>query len=224
MDIPYGVTLDTPKFLIIAILVEINTSPATKQRQSTIYRAQTTEVPKLLLGLLLCPTKHGTQQRQELDTLRIPTKLALSHLADLSDVLRHDDGTVAADEDGLRVLRGEGLAGLGGSGLQDDGGALGTGLAEVRAGNVEVFADMIDFADAGGFGVDVALAVEDDGVGAPGGFPKFVGDFDVFLGDSVAVVVLFTSISIRVITQCVGVLHVADEHSPCFGLPSRDSQ
>lgn len=130
---------------------------------------------------------------------------------------------MSADEDCLRVLRGEGLAGLGGAGLQDDRGALGTGLAEVRTGDVEVFADVVDLADAGGFGVDIALAVEDDGVGAPGGFPEFVGDFDVFLGDCVAVIVLFISISMRVFTTVLGALHVADGHSPYFGLPSRDS-
>lgn len=64
-------------------------------------------------------------------------------------------------------------------------------MAEMRAGDFEVFADVVNFADAGGFGVDAALAVEDDGVAAPGRFPEFVGYFDVFFGDGVAVVVLW---------------------------------
>lgn len=94
------------------------------------------------------------------------------------------------NEDRFSMLRRKGLSCFRGTRLQDQGRALGTGLADVRTGDVEVFADVVDFADAGGFGVDAALAVEDDGVGAPGGFPEFVGDFDVFFGDGVAVVVL----------------------------------
>lgn len=70
-------------------------------------------------------------------------------------------------------------------------------------------------ADAGGFGVDAALAVEDDSVRAPGGFPKLVGYFNVFFGDGIAVVVL-VCISRRIRTcdertyvGLMGVAHVA---------------
>ena len=52
--------------------------------------------------------------------------------------------------------------------MQDERGALGTWLAEVRAGDFEVFALVVDFADAVWFGVDAPLTVQDDGVGAPG--------------------------------------------------------
>lgn len=41
-------------------------------------------------------------------------------------------------------------------------------MAEVRTGDFEVFALVVDFTDAVRFGVDAALAVQDDGVGAPG--------------------------------------------------------
>lgn len=75
---------------------------------------------------------------------------------------------MSADEDRLGVLRRKGLPGFGGAGLQDERGALGTRLAKVRAGDFEVFALVVDFTDAVWFGVDAALAVQDDGVGAPG--------------------------------------------------------
>lgn len=43
--------------------------------------------------------------------------------------------------------------------MQDERGALGTWLAEVRTGDFEVFALVVDFTDAVWFGVDAALAV-----------------------------------------------------------------
>lgn len=74
--------------------------------------------------------------------------------------------------------------------MEDDWCALWTGLAEVRPGHVEVFADVVDLTHAGWVGVDAALAVEGYGILAPGGLPEFVGYFDVFFGEEVAVVVL----------------------------------
>lgn len=58
------------------------------------------------------------------------------------------------------------------------------------SGDVEVFAFMVDLADATWVGVDSSFAVADDCVLAPGGFPEFVGYFDVFFSDGIAVVVL----------------------------------
>lgn len=142
------------------------------------------------MGLVLRTADDRTQQRQELDALRIASVLRLGHVADLSDVLGHHDGAVAADEDRLGVLRRERLAGLGCARLQDQRRALPARLADVWAGHFEVLALVVDLADARGLGVYAALAVEHHGVGPPGGFPEFVGDFDVFLGDGVAVVVL----------------------------------
>ena len=48
---------------------------------------------------------------------------------------------------------------------------MGTGLAEVRSGDVEVFTDVVDLTHACWVGVDAAFAVEGYGVLAPGGFP-----------------------------------------------------
>jgi len=101
--------------------------------------------------------------------------------------------------------------------------ALGRRLAEVRTGDFEVFADVVDFADAGGFGVDAALAVEDDGVAAPGGFPEFVGYFDVFFGDGVAVVVLWQLV-LGYWPRAQMDLRWAGGRSPCCGLRSRGSR
>jgi hypothetical protein len=63
-------------------------------------------------------------------------------------------------------------------------------LAEMRSGNVEVFADVVDLSHACWVGVDAALAVESYGVLAPGGLPQLVGYFDVFFGEEVPVVML----------------------------------
>lgn len=145
--------------MIISICVQVDTSPTTKERKSTIYRAQTPEVPELLLRLLFRATQDRTQKGQELDTLRITTKLRLGQIPNLSNILRHDHRAVSADEDRLGVLCREGLPGFRGTGLQDERGALGTWLAEVRTGDFEVFALVVDFTDAVWFGVDAALAV-----------------------------------------------------------------
>lgn len=69
------------------------------------------------------------------------------------------------------MLRGEGFACFGGTRLEDYWCALWAGLTEVRSGDVEVFADVVDLTHACWVGVDSALAVEGYGVLAPGGFP-----------------------------------------------------
>ena len=189
-DIPDSIAFHTTQLLVISICVQVDTSPTTEKRQSAIYRAQATVVPELLLRLLFRAAQDRTQKGQELDALRITTELRLSQVPDLSNVLRHDHRAMSTDEDRLCVLCREGLPGLGSTGLQDERGALGTRLAEVRTGDFEVFALVVDFTDPVWFGVDAALAVQDDGIGAPGGFPEFVGYLDVFLCDGVAVVVL----------------------------------
>ena len=74
-------------------------------------------------------------------------------------------------EDRLGMLCRERFPGLGCPRLENHGCALRAGLADVRAGDGEVFAGVVDFADSGWVCVDPAGAVEHDGVGAPGGFP-----------------------------------------------------
>lgn len=167
-DIPDSIAFHIPQLLIISICVQIYTSPTTEKRKRTIYRAQATVVPELLLRLLFRATQNRAQKGQELDALWITTELRLSQVPNLSNVLRHDYRAMSTDEDRLCVLCREGLPGLGGTSLQDERGALGTWLAEVRAGDFEVFALVVDLADAVWFGVDAALTVQDDGVGAPG--------------------------------------------------------
>lgn len=60
----------------------------------------------------------------------------------------------------------------------------------MRTGNSVVFARVVDETHARGLGVYAACGVAHDGVVAPGRFPEFVRDLDVFFGDGVAVVVL----------------------------------
>lgn len=111
--IPDGIALDMSQLLIIPILVQINTSPATEEGQSPVNRSKTAIVLELLKSLFLSTTQDRTQQRQELDTLRITSKLTLGELANLSDVLGYNRRAVARDEDGLGMLCRKGLSGLG---------------------------------------------------------------------------------------------------------------
>jgi len=121
------------------------------------------------------------------------------------------------------MLRSERLARLRRTGLQDQGRALGRRLAEVGAGDFEVFADVVDFADAGGFSVDAALAVEDNSVGPPGGLPEFVGYFDIFFSDGIAIVVLVCVSKERLGYWWMDLRWVGGR-SPCCGLRSRGSR
>jgi hypothetical protein len=52
--------------------------------------------------------------------------------------------------------------------LQDHGRALWRRLTEVRTGDVEILADVVDFPYARGLRVYATLLVEDDGIGPPG--------------------------------------------------------
>jgi hypothetical protein len=111
--IPDGIALDMSQLLIIPILVQINTSPATEEGQSPVNRSETAIVLELLKSLFLSTTQDRTQQCQELDTLRITSKLTLGELANLSDVLGYNGRAVACNEDGLGMLCRKGLSGLG---------------------------------------------------------------------------------------------------------------
>ena len=75
-------------------------------------------------------------------------------------------------------------------GLHYDRRALRRRLADVRAGNGEIFSFVINLADQGRVGVYSGLAVELDCVGAPGAVPEFVDDGHVFFADGVALIVL----------------------------------
>lgn len=116
-DIPDSIAFHIPQLLVIAVCVQVDTSPTTKERKSTIYRAQAPEIPELLLRLLFRAAQDRAQKGQKLDALRITTKLRLSQIPNLSNVLSHDDRAVSANEDRLGMLRREGLPGLGGTGL-----------------------------------------------------------------------------------------------------------
>lgn len=159
------------QLLIISILLQIDPRPSTKQRKRTINRSQTAEILKLLHGLLLRLTEDRAKKRKELNTLRITSILALCKFPNLPNVLRYYSRTVTRHEDSFRMLRGEGFACFGGTRLEDYWCALWAGLTEVRSGDVEVFADVVDLTHACWVGVDSALAVEGYGVLAPGGFP-----------------------------------------------------
>lgn len=169
--IPDSITLNMSQLLIISILIQINAGPATKQRKRSINGPQTAVILELLHGLLLGLAEDRAEECEKLDTLRITSVLALCKLANLPDVLRYYGGAVARHEDSLCMLRGEGLACFRRAGLQDHRCALWAGLAKMRPGHVEVFADVVDLTHAGWVGVDAALAVADDGVLAPGGLP-----------------------------------------------------
>lgn len=178
------------KLLVIIVLVQVDAGPAAKESQSAIDRAQAAVVLELLPGLFLRTAQHGAEQRQEFDALGVTAELGLGHLTDLGDVVLDDGRAVPGDEDGLCVLGGKGLAGLGCSRLEDERGPLGARLADVRAGDGEVFSLVVDLADPGGVSVDTALLVEDNGIVSPGRFPELVCDSDVFFCDRIAVVML----------------------------------
>lgn len=156
------------QLLIITILVQVNSSPTTEQRQSTINRAKLSIRIELLLSLFLSPTENGTQQCQELNALRITTKFTLRKLTDFSNVLGYNGRTVPRDEDGLGMLCGKRLSSLGCSGLQNHGRALWTGLGEMGSWHVEVLALVVDLTDACGIRVNATLAIENDCILPPG--------------------------------------------------------
>lgn len=146
--IPDSVAFDMSQLLVISILVQINSRPTAEERQSTINRPKAAIMLELLKSLFLGATQNGTQERQELDTLRITTKLTLGELANLSDVLGYHGGTVACDKDGLGMLCCKSLSGLGCSRLQDYGRALRTRLGKMRSRYIEVLALMVNLSDA----------------------------------------------------------------------------
>lgn len=156
------------QFLIVTILIQVDTRPPTKESKGTIYRPQTPIILELLHRLFLCLPQDRTEKGQKLDTLRVTTELLARQFADLGDILCHDAGTVSSNKDCLCVLCRKVLSGFRGAGLQDHWGALGAWLADVWAGNAEVFADVVYFADSGWVGIYPAISVEDDGIGAPG--------------------------------------------------------
>ena len=188
--LPNSITLNMAQLFIIAILVQINTSPTPKQSQSSIDRTQATIILELLQRLLLSPTNNRTKKGQELDTLRVTTKLTLRELANLSHILGYNGRAVTSHEDCLRMLSSEGLTGLGCPGLQNDWCALRAWLGEMRSWYVKVLAVVVDLADARGLSVDSAFAITNDCILAPGGLPEFVCYLDVFFCYGVAVIVL----------------------------------
>ncbi len=109
--------------------------------------------------------------------------------AHVGDVAAHRCRGGAAGEHHFGVASGELGAGRRAGGLEQHRGALPRGLAEVRPGDPEVLADVVDVAHLGRVGVDAPLAVGDHRVVVPGAFPELVEHVQVFVGDLVAAVV-----------------------------------
>lgn len=128
MNIPNGVARNIPQLLILAINIQVDARPATKQGQRTINRAQTAIILELLLGLLLRLANNRTNQSQELNLLRIPAVLRLRQLTNLRNILRHDRRTMPSNKDRLGVLRRKRLACLRRPRLQNHRRALRTRL------------------------------------------------------------------------------------------------
>jgi hypothetical protein len=110
--------------------------------------------------------------------------------ADVGDGTFDAGGTMRRHEYRLCMLSSKRAPSSARPGLHYHRRALRRRLADVRAGDGEVFALVVDFADEGRVGVDSGLGVELDCVGAPGGIPEFVDDGHVFFADGVALVVL----------------------------------
>jgi len=184
-----GVALDLAELLVIAILVEIDTGPASKESKGAFDAAVLGVVLELLGGGLGGLSQDGGHEGEELDVLGVAAVNVTGHVADFLDRLGDGLGREAGDEDALGVLGGELLAALGGAGLQEDGGALGRGLADMGAGHLVILALVVDLADAAGLGVDTALGIEHDGIVAPRRVPQLVHDLQVLLGHGVALIV-----------------------------------
>ena len=95
----------------------------------------------------------------------------------------------ARREDAFRMPGSERFSRSRCAGLVEQRRALRRRLAQVIAGNVEVFPLVTDLMHLLGIGEDALLAVADDGALLPAALEQLVEDFDIFLGHLIPVVV-----------------------------------
>lgn len=97
---------------------------------------------------------------------------------------------MTTDETPFGVLSRECFASSRGAGLEEEWRSLWARLAYMWPRNIEVFSNMIDFADPIWGCIDSLFTVEKHCVIAPGRFPKLIHDSNVLFGDFIAIVML----------------------------------
>lgn len=155
------------KLLVVAVLAEVDTGPPTKQGQRALVGGIPPKLLELGLGLLGRPPEDRGDEGEDLEVGGVAAELVPGQLPHLGDALGADLGRVGRDEDGLGVLGGEELAGARGAGLEQERRPLRAGLHNVRAGDAEEPALVVDLPHQVGLGVDALFAVQLHGVVSP---------------------------------------------------------
>ena len=173
---------------IVRVAGEVQPRPAAEQGEGALL----VDVAQVLLarplGVLVGGGHDNRHAHEDLDVVG-PPPLGCGHGAQVVDDDARRLGRLAAHEDGLAMLAAEAAAGLGHAGLEQQRRALRGRLAEVRAGDGEVPALVVDRPHRVWLDVDAAFPVGDDGVVPEAALPQLVEHVHVLVGDGVALVV-----------------------------------
>ncbi len=170
-----------PQRFVRLELAEVDPGPAGDQRHGALVTDVGFVFLELGLGLGVgFAEDHGLQVENQ-DAVGIPARLGRAPTDIGHDLLQQHLGR-RGDEHAFGMLGGELLAPARRTGLVEHRCTLRRRLAQVNAGHLEVFAQVLDLVDLARIAEQLALAIAQDRAVFPTAFPELVADLQVLFG------------------------------------------